>query len=518
MAVVVVVVVAGLPAAGRSDRAAQVDQAACTGVAAAAGCRAAVAPMNVSDPPAGQSVPLLDAANCGPLPFAQPSTAALRSSPKKAFAFYFPPFPLSVDNKDPASDFYADGLDPRGDNGRYAAQGGYVRDRPLARPIRPAADWKQSDFEVEIRQAIAIGLDGFIWEYNDTTPDKRFQQLPAMLAAAKAVDPGFRIMLSPDFIDAAGKQVTTPETLVQAVSKVKDDPSLYRLDDGSIVLAPFFPEREPISFWTSVRDALAQRAVPTALVPIFLSSSAGMGAWNDAVHGYSTWGERWASETPSYAAQAKQAHDRGRIFMSPVAFEDVRPAINTYWEASNSSELLASFQQAIAGGADWVSLTTWNDYTESWTAPSAERGYTVSDLSAYYVSWLKTGSPPAITHDTLYYFHRSQLVNAPYDTSKQTGGPMTVPRGDPPSDRVELLAFLTGPGTLSINQGSKVETMQANGPGMVSFTVEAVAGTTPRFALERSGAVVTQVASTTPIRPQVTYQDLTYHAGSSRGC
>ena len=46
------------------------------------------------------------AGGCSPYPFNPLPTAQLRASAKKAFAFYFPPFPLSIDNKDAGSDFY----------------------------------------------------------------------------------------------------------------------------------------------------------------------------------------------------------------------------------------------------------------------------------------------------------------------------------------------------------------------------------------------------------------------------
>src|SRR5688572_16222342 len=107
--------------------------------------------------PEASPSPTLD--SCGPLAFDKPSVSALRSSRRKAFAFYFPPFPVSVENKPPASDYYSQWLNTGDATGRYD-----LRDRPIPRPVRSGSTWKQKDFETEVRQAIAIGLDGFIWE------------------------------------------------------------------------------------------------------------------------------------------------------------------------------------------------------------------------------------------------------------------------------------------------------------------------------------------------------------------
>ena len=162
--------------------------------------------------------------------------------------------------------------------------------------MQPRPHWRQADFEKEVRQAVGAGLDGFIWEYNSST-DIRWQQLPAMLAAAKAVDPGFKIMLSPDFNTAAG---STSDSVYNNVMKVKDDPSIYRNNAG-IVLAPFFPERKTPSWWDGLRSRLASSGVKSNLVPIFISWGGGTQRpdWNNSVSGYSQWGTRTASGVPT---------------------------------------------------------------------------------------------------------------------------------------------------------------------------------------------------------------------------
>ncbi|MFF0310316.1 endo-1,3-alpha-glucanase family glycosylhydrolase [Streptosporangium sp. NPDC004379] len=450
------------------------------------------------------------------LPFDKPSAAALRSYDKKVFAFYFPPYPLSIDNKDPAKDQYASWLDPAGSNGMYAAQGGHSRDRPLPRPVRSGGGWRQADFEVEVRQAIAMGLDGFIYEHHTSATDQRFNHIADLLAAAKAVDPGFRIMLSPDFPTTKD---ASPDKVISDVLLAKGHPSLYRLPDGTVPLAPFYPERQSPAWWDDLRAKLATQGMKTSLVPIFLDwSGSGKTEWNDSVAGYSSWGVRWESSTDGYRKAGIEAARRGRFYMAPAALEDVRPRDKRYWEPSNSGTLRQSFVKAMEGDADIVSLTTWNDYAESWLAPSVERGYAPADVIAYYTTWFKTGKAPSVVRDALYYFHRSHRTDAPFDKTKQTIGPIAIPYGDAATDDVELLAFVRSPGTLVVRQGEDVKTKEVSSAGMVSFKVPMVPGTTPVFELVRDGRTVQTVTSRTPIRKSVVYQDLINHAGGGLPC
>jgi hypothetical protein len=471
---------------------------------------AAPAPLNAATATAAQSAtPTATTAICNPLPINMPAPANRHTSAKKAWAFYFPPFPLAVDSPDPLRDVYN-----RWQNTHYSVNGAYdLRDRPLAPQRAGDSSWRQADFEQEVRQAVNAGLDGFIWEYH-TSSDIRWNQLPLMLAAARKVDPGFKIMLSPDFNTAAG---STSDSVYKDVMKVKDDPSIYRTGAG-IVLAPFYPERKTPSWWDGLRSRLASSGVKSTLVPIFLSWGAGTQKmeWNNSLSGYSHWGTRTAGGVAGLAKASVEAHRRGKTWMQPVAFEDTRSYDGRYWESSNSSTLRGSLMSAIDNNADAISLITWNDYTESWVAPSKQRGYAVLDMAAYYISWFKSGVKPTVTQDALYWSHRSHATSAPYSKlpigrdGKPT--PMYISNGDAARNEVELVAVLKSPGRLTITQGGNVKSMDAPA-GLTSFKVPLVAGTTPSFKLARSGTTVRTLNSNTPVRSSVTYQDMIYHAG-----
>lgn len=469
-------------------------------------------------------------------PFVQPSPQALRASGKKVFAWYFPPFQLSTHNELDSKNWYERWLSPTGassGNLEYLSTGGLLRDRPLPMPKRPEPNWKQLNFEVEIRQAIAMGLDGFILEmsYRQVHSDDRFNRVRDMLAAAKAVDPEFRILLAPGFPKGAQD---TPDELAQTLLAVIEHPSVFRLPDGRVPLATFSPERpakdggKPILWWQQLLDLLRAQGVEPAWYPMFLSRTAmnsipNLAEWRATMAGYSIFEGKTASQAASNVSEAVDARKYGLDWMARVAFQDMRVRKSAekvelrHWESSNSVTLRALFEKAIESDAQMVNILTWNDYGETQVAPSRDRGYAVTDLLAYYTTWFKTGQAPPIARDALYYFHRKHRTDAPYDTAKQTAGPFTIPFGPVAENQVELLAFLTEPGLLSIRQGSDLRTLPA-AAGMTSFKVPLVAGTAPQFELSRGNQVVESLTSATPVHASVDYQDMTYYAGGSIEC
>lgn len=61
------------------------------------------------------------------------------------------------------------------------------------------------------------------------------------------------------------------------------------------------------------------------------------------------------------------------------------------------------------------------------------------------------------------------IIICRYDPVKQTFGIMKNPYGDATTNLVELIAFLVSPATLSIRQGNKIDTFEANSSGLVSY-------------------------------------------------
>ena len=324
-----------------------------------------------------------------PWPFDPPPLKLLRQSPRKIFAHYFTPFPISLDNKEPEKDYYTlNYLSPDGEKGKFRACGGFLRQRPLPRAPLPGKDWAQLDMDEEVRRAVAIGLDGFAVDLLSTSGALR-ERTQLLLDAAQRVDPAFPILLMPD-MEAEFK--AHPERMADACRELGAHPAALRMPDGRLVVSPFNAQNRDAAWWKGWLDGMKAAGTPVAFLPLFQGwerhakefgpISAGMSDWGWRVPG---WNRRWR-DVPG------RAHAFAPVWMMPVEPQDVRPKDGTYWEAGNSESFRVMWENAILGGADWVHLITWNDYSESAEiAPSTGTQYAFYDLAAFYAAWFKMG-------------------------------------------------------------------------------------------------------------------------------
>jgi hypothetical protein len=452
-------------------------------------------------------------------PFDRPSIASLRASKRKVFAHYFSAFPLSIDNKPATSDYYAvNYLRPEGEGGKFAYCGGYLKERPL--PVEPApADYQDRNFDLEVARAVALGLDGFTYDILSNT-GTHWDRLKRILDAAKRVDPGFRIVLMPDMTSTfKGTDAEAQTAFVAAMKEVAGHPATYHLDDGRLVISPFATDARTATWWASSLAALKSAGIDVAFVPLYVppwEAATKTLAETVPLHGTSTWGPRTVAGAAAMASAAKKAHDLGLLWMSPVAPQDSRPKDLVFTEASNSRAYRALWDSAIGGGADWVQLVTWNDYSEdSEISPSSQIHGAFYDLTAYYTTWFKTGAQPTIARDALYWFHRTQSMSAKPDLTKQKNAYVAV-NGATPVDEIELVGFLTAPATLEITIAGHTQKKDV-AAGIQSFVVPLEEGT-PTFRLVRAGTAVVSATSASPISNTIVYQDPLYHAGGSLTC
>ncbi|MEV8155607.1 hypothetical protein AB0R11_24135 [Streptomyces fradiae] len=289
------------------------------------------------------------------LPFDMPDRAALRAGGRMVFAHYFTPYPLSLDNEEPHRDYYARNyLAPHGENGKHRAYGGLLRDRP--RPVRPQdGDWEAANLRQEVRTARDAGLDGFTLDVLSLA-GRNWERCRMLLEAAHAVDPGFRIVLMPDM---ASLTTEGPREIADALAELARSPAAHRLPDGRLVVSPFKAEARSAAWWSGVLDDLrARHGLRTAFVPVFLDFDASHEEFAPISHGFSDWGVRTHTPPEDPGRQARAAHRLGKIWMQPVAVQDARPNQGVYDEAGNTGTLRATWERAIAGGADWVQ-TRW---------------------------------------------------------------------------------------------------------------------------------------------------------------
>jgi Glycosyl hydrolase family 71 len=453
------------------------------------------------------------------LPSTMPSADTLFSSTKKVFAHYFSPFPLSIGNLAPAVDYYnTQYLAIDGESGKWVAEGGYLRQRPLGTTPSLLSNWQQRNMEAEIRTAIARGITGFTFDSMSAAgATDSTGPLQMLLAAAHAVDSRFKIVVMPD-LTALGSDSAA---VVQIIASVANSPAAYRLSDGRLVVTAFDAGLNSAAWWQSVLNTLNAKDIKVAFVPTFLGWNQHAAAFAPISYGFADWGTATAPGSSAFESAPGTAHSTyGKIFMMPVDPQQYRPYDFVFEEAGNSAAFRAAWTSSIKGDSDWVQLVTWSDfsessevqpYTDATLNTSIGTGY--YDLNGYYAAWFLTGQQPAITHDVLYYFYRREPTTAAAPAQKKIGTTNTTPA----SNNIELLAFLTAPGEISITIGGKTYTQSA-GTGVTSFTIPSQPGV-PQFALSRDGDVVfsfnggVQIYGAGGLPSKV--QDLTYWSGSA---
>jgi hypothetical protein len=447
------------------------------------------------------------------------STDAVFNSPKRVFAHYFHPFPVSLDNNPAAKDYYnTQYLSRTGESNKWLNQGGYLRQRPLGVAPSTNPNWKQLNMEGEVRAAIARGIGGFTFDSLGASDATNAQSdLHLMLAAAQAVDSRFKIVIMPDMTTLG----TDTNAVVNIIATVARSPAGYHLSDGRLVVSPFDASLNTPVWWQSVISLLSSQGIQIALVPTFLGWSATADSFASFSYGFSDWGAATVAGAGATEGDPDIVHSTyKKIFMTPVDPQQYRPKDFVYWEAGNSAALRAAWISAIHGGADWVQLVTWNDLSESSAiAPVTDAtlqrniGTGFYNLTGYFASWYLTGQEPKITHDVLYYFYRREPVTAAASGQSKLG---TVYQGVAEND-IELLAILTSPGVLKITIGGKTYTQNA-AAGVTSFKVALQPGI-PLFTLSRSGSDVFSfhggVQIYGPSGLPSTVQDLTYWSGSA---
>ncbi len=422
------------------------------------------------------------------LAFAMPGADVLFNSPKKVFAHYFSMFPLSIDNKPASADYYnVNYLSKSGESGKWSAQGGFLRQRPLPVAVG-SSDWRLLNMEKEVRMAIARGITGFtidILSIKEATDAN--SHLKLLMRAAQQVDPRFKIVVMPDIAEFKADA----NTVIQIIASVADDPAAYRLPDGRLVVTAFNAGANPPEWWRSVIAQLNSKGIQLAFVPTFLGWRGKAASFADLSYGFGDWGTATPQGARNMQGDPASAHGMaGRIYMMPVDPQQYRPKGPVLWEAGNSEAFRSAWMSAITGGSDWVQIVTWSDFSESSEIEpytdatlAADIGTGYYDLNGYFAAWFLTGTRPAITHDVLYYFYRREPSNA----MGAAQSPMRVTNSTAEDD-IELLAFLTAPGVLKIRIGGQ-DYSQSAPAGMSSFKVPSQPGI-PVFSLNRSDTTV----------------------------
>jgi len=432
---------------------------------------------------------------------------------KQVFIHYFPFWVLSFDNKPTNIDYWSQNYDSEtGSQAQYAKQGGFYRERPITPPPWDSPYWQQRNLAIDIFRAKKIGADGFFIDLPGIE-GRAWDIAVSLCDVAAHVAPGFKIAVEPGM--AGLKATIDPPHLAEALLTLNQCPAAYHLPDGSLLVAPFATELKPPDFWTQVSELTAAKGVKIALLPVFLNPAKSAQSFRQISVGVSYWGDGDATTVKGEPEQAllRSLSSMYPLLMEPVRPQDVRPKSSIFWEAQNTTLYRTMWQVAIKSNAQYVQPITWNDLSEGTELePSSATQYLFYDLSAYYIDWYKSGVPPKVISDAIYYSSRNQIIELG-KAPKPDQQPMRLLGKTPVNNNIEMLAFLTAPSMLQISIGDKTYKSEAK-PGMAVFSVPASFGQ-PKFAILRSGKVVASVAAHYVISPNPGRENPIYYGGSS---
>jgi hypothetical protein len=387
--------------------------------------------------------------------------------------------PLSFKNLPRGEDTYdTQYLTNDGNNGKFAQVDGYIQERPLPVGVWQSPYWKEINLAIDVLRAAQTGADGFLVDILRLPTSGDGDWLNHLYQIAAKVRPGFRII--PMFDQAALRQLSA-EDVVLELTRVYSHPAAYRLDDGRLLVSAFAPDLGAANLWKQVIDKMAENSKQIAFLPVFLNTHAALD-YSTFAFGFSSWGQRDPVSVEKGAAERliMSLPRTSKLWMQPVAAQDVRPKVPAFWEADGVSLFVESWRQAIEHQSRYVQVITWNDYSETTEVePSSLTQYVFYDLLAYYISLYKTDREPIITRDAIYYLHRLQLLDAgsikPYSLRGVT----------PVSNSVTCIAFLIDNATIEIVQGDHV--VRQNGKrGMNILKAQAIPGR-PQFRIVRNG-------------------------------
>ncbi|MCC7494788.1 MAG: hypothetical protein IT204_20705 [Fimbriimonadaceae bacterium] len=370
-----------------------------------------------------------------------------------------------------------------------------------------------ADYQAEIRAAQSRGIDGFALNCGGwTAREPHYKQRTLRIyEAAQALGSDFKLFLSADYCCG----LTLAETR-DMIDTFAGHPNQFRVN-GRPLLSTFAGEgadntagRELLAFLDGLGGAAGR---PVVFVPYFYprpnitehptaAHVAQTLATFPTLDGFFYFGAAGSSAQLAAANRACGEGWRGasKLFMAGLT-PYYRGLGGNYrcFETRGLQGLAQQWETAIAVDATWVELVTWNDWGEaSYVAPfggpadtalwNGHWGELLShvgylDGMRYWIDWFKSGQPPAITADRLFYCYRPHLRSAAGRRTPADPTPARPGGADQLADSVFLTAFLTAPAQLRVQLGEQATTFDL--PAGVQHREVTLTAGTPRFELWR---------------------------------
>ena len=433
----------------------------------------------------------------------------------------------------------------------------------------PAQELKIASYEREIREAQAMGIDGFALNAGGWFREPYYIRYAAqMFEAALRLHSSFKLFFSADF--CCGNTIDEAEDMMRRFAGNPRYADVYFHYKGGAVFSTFAGDKFGIEGWEKIRADLATGANPSThlaqnalsavsgapsnaplaafLVPAFFFGgetpgsadvAEGVSQWKSTLDGVLYWGIAGVpgsggtlDTVKSSHAYAEALHKAGMLYIAPIALQFWGSNANRYYEYSGVAGMRALWMDAIERShPEWVEIITWNDFIEgtyispiddpskypnanflvSSGVPVGTQGYFHSHAGAaallpYFIQWYKTGRKPEITRDAVYYFYRTQPKNV------DAGTPLVVHKYGPVEDVIYITANLTAPAELQVTCGGQTRMLRLPA-GSTDSQTPLAPGAAPKFVLVRGGKTIAAGTGMDMVEAKPKYNNFYYSTG-----
>jgi hypothetical protein len=429
-------------------------------------------------------------------------------------------------------------------------------------PNDPTGEGDIAAYQREIRQAQAMGIDGFALNAGGWFKEPRYiRRASEMFEAALRLHSGFQLFFSADM--CCFNEAVDVEDMMRRFAGNPRYAAVYFRYRGKALLTTFAGSNRGPQFWRAVRNDLEHGAnlsqreapcdgnlcplaaarsapssnpLPIVFVPSFFFGgelpgsadiSAGIAAYRDSLDGAFYWGiagvpglGRTPDQRPSSEAYASALHAAGKLYMAPICPQFYGANAGRYYEYSGFGGMRAMWMNAInTTHPEWIEIITWNDFVEGSyispidapiydkdpAAPDVFHRRNTTDLIAFFIAWYKTGHQPAITHNAIYWAYRTQTIDPSALASTKLYGPF--------ANTVYVTANLPKPATLRVSFGKQVITKELPA-GSTDVQIPVTPGFAPTFELWRGTIKLSAGQGDEIISPDKHDRDLYYAAGA----